>query len=74
MTDHPYLPGTTWAPKSGRGKPRTVVEPRNPAWAAFRDTRGRPYIWWDEPVNERLTSCMRATVTQFERWAGEQVG
>lgn len=73
MTDHPYQPGTTWAPKSGRGKPRTIVEARTERWAAFRDSYGRPYIWWDEPVDFG-TACRRATVGQFARWAGEQVG
>lgn len=74
MTDHPYQPGTTWAPKSGRGEPRTIVEAYLPQWSELRDTRGRPYIWWDALVDGRLELCGGVTVEQFERWAGEQVG
>lgn len=74
MTDHPYQPGTKWAPKRGSGKPRTVVEPRKdihpqiPAGSWFDEFLKRPDIIWyaeaDWPV----------TLATFRRWAGEQVG
>lgn len=66
VTDHPYQPGTVWAPKKG-GRERFVVQ----------SPRRRPMpneVWYQPRISKYEVGPARGVlVVTFARWAGEQI-
>jgi hypothetical protein len=70
MNDHPFQPGTVWAPKRGKAKPRRVVAPKPVrvtagSWMAEFIAR-KDVVWYDR-------ADYPVTLDTFRRWAGEKI-
>lgn len=68
---HPYQPGTVWAPKKGKGKPRHIIEP-SPVCHGI--TWSKYAIWYQPALADgRLGKARMCWITTMQDWAGEQV-
>jgi hypothetical protein len=74
MTDHPYQPGTVWAPKP-RSEEKRVKQPRpnRKIVECPRDAAD----WWPGAtvwyITDRNPVPVQTNVRSFAQWAGERI-
>ena len=69
MPDHPYQPGTVWAPKQGKAAPRRVTDRPSFTMSIYPDDA--PVIWYWQRDTRGNDWLGESTPRAFRRWAGE---